>query len=259
MKLPRRFIACGSLVLALFHATSIHLARAADTPPIDASTDADADDLFRKGLEAYDGHRYREAIESFSRAYRRSHNTALLFNIAQAWRLLGDCSQATATYESFVAADPTSPDVPRARAWLGKLRECHEAGRSLATVDAERTQDLRPASQLPPAGIAAVSVRAQAPRSAAHTPTPQQGHPLLVGALGGAAFVLAAAGGYEAWHAHYMENELSASLDKGGTWNGPAASLDQEGRRARIEAIASLSAAALTALAAYFIYRHGSP
>lgn len=69
-----------------------------------------AEDLYTEGQTAYDQRDYATAIAKWQASYDLSKETALLFNLAQAKRLSGNCVGALAAYHHFVAADtdPTS-------------------------------------------------------------------------------------------------------------------------------------------------------
>jgi tetratricopeptide (TPR) repeat protein len=67
-----------------------------------------AEELYDQGKAAYDHGDYTIAILDWERSYSLSHEPALLFNLAQANRLLGDCAQALFRYKRFVDLDPKS-------------------------------------------------------------------------------------------------------------------------------------------------------
>ena len=69
-----------------------------------------AEDLYTEGKAAYDRADYKAAVAKWQASYDLSKESGLLFNLAQAKRLSGDCAGAIATYLRFVAADadPTS-------------------------------------------------------------------------------------------------------------------------------------------------------
>jgi hypothetical protein len=71
-----------------------------------------AQELSAEGMAHFNAGRYRQAIEAF----RASHNTRplplLLFNIAQAHRLGGDCGEAMVFYRRYLDAAPTAANRP---------------------------------------------------------------------------------------------------------------------------------------------------
>ena len=80
--------------------------------------------LYTQGQHAYDEKRYDEAVALWTRSYEASHLPALLFNIAQAYRLGGDCTKAVASYKKFLELDPKSPQRSTAQSLLGELQPC---------------------------------------------------------------------------------------------------------------------------------------
>ena len=75
-----------------------------------AIADPTAEDLFNAGQRAYDDGDFTTAITKWQASYDLSKESDLLFNLAQAKRLAGDCTGALVTYRRFVTvdADPTS-------------------------------------------------------------------------------------------------------------------------------------------------------
>lgn len=74
-----------------------------------ASAQPSAEDLHTEGQAAYDRADYATAVAKWQASYDLSKESALLFNLAQAKRLAGDCIGALATYRRFVAADDADP------------------------------------------------------------------------------------------------------------------------------------------------------
>ena len=64
-----------------------------------------AEDLYTQGQAAYDGGDFATAVTKWQAAYDLSKESGLLFNLAQARRLSGDCTGALATYRRFLAED----------------------------------------------------------------------------------------------------------------------------------------------------------
>jgi hypothetical protein len=80
-----------------------------------------AEDLFAEGQRAYDRHDYALAIERWQESYRLSKEPGLLYNVAQAYRLAGDCEHALSTYRLFVTADPASDQRSLADDFIAEL------------------------------------------------------------------------------------------------------------------------------------------
>lgn len=67
------------------------------------------EDLYAAGQVAYAHGDFPAAIERWQAAYQLSGESVLLFNLAQALRLSGDCAKALSTYKRFVADETTDP------------------------------------------------------------------------------------------------------------------------------------------------------
>src|SRR5258708_2740636 len=76
---------------------------------------ADEDDLasarlhFKKAGKLYDLGRYLDAAREYEAAYEAKDDPALLYNVAQAYRLGGDNPNAARAYKSFLRRMPRAP------------------------------------------------------------------------------------------------------------------------------------------------------
>ena len=89
-----------------------------------AMADGDAERLYREGQAAYDAKKYDDAIAAWSQSYELSHLPALVFNLAQAYRLKGDCDDAVTSYKKFIDLDPKSRQRPAAEGFIKDLEPC---------------------------------------------------------------------------------------------------------------------------------------
>jgi tetratricopeptide (TPR) repeat protein len=217
-----------SVVLAVLAATAARRAPAADPPPGSATSGDDLNDarLFGKALLHYDTHEYDEAIDLFRKLYERTRAPALLFNLAQAYRLEGDCLRAVDHYHEFIRRDPTSPDVARAKAKLAELEPCKSKVLQSAAV---------PAAEPPPPDSTALL---------AYSPIVTKTEPALVRGgtsaslraggvvLGAVGICLAAAASYYARRSSQAADEISGLFARGGGWDDHFAEVDARGRAA---------------------------
>src|SRR5687767_10417733 len=60
-----------------------------------------AEEAFGKGNTAYNLGRFTEAVEHFTKAYEAWPSPEFLYNIAQSYRLAGDCKQSLHFYKRF--------------------------------------------------------------------------------------------------------------------------------------------------------------
>jgi tetratricopeptide (TPR) repeat protein len=114
-------VLAGSLVITLVLITQTSQAPSPkESAPADSV--AAAKRLFDEGRSLYDLGRYPQAIEKFEAAYGVSSDPGLLFNIAQAHRLAGDCRQALESYRHFLRLDPESPVRAQAEGHVTQLQ-----------------------------------------------------------------------------------------------------------------------------------------
>jgi tetratricopeptide (TPR) repeat protein len=135
-----------------------------------------------RGLRHYNVQQYAEAIAEFKSGYLADPVPELLYALAQAERLRGNCKDAILAYESFLR---TQPDERRATPARKNLERCRAAVRaqpvtSGPTPASQPVRSSADAAQLPPA--------APAP-----PPAPSRRTDILAGALcvGGAVALMA--------------------------------------------------------------------
>ena len=87
----------------------------------------EAERLYTEGQKAYDDKRYDDALAAWDKSYELSHLPGLVFNIAQAHRLRGDCWKAVEAYRKFVELDPSSPQRATAEGLVKELEPCKDA------------------------------------------------------------------------------------------------------------------------------------
>lgn len=73
-------------------------------------------DHYEAGKRLFLAKRYAEALDEFRRALALAPRPEVLYSIAQAQRLLGDCPSAIETYRAFLAGRPGEPLADYARA-----------------------------------------------------------------------------------------------------------------------------------------------
>jgi tetratricopeptide (TPR) repeat protein len=112
-------------------------ARAAAAAP-DAAQDLTltARALSDQALRQYQQGEYDAAIESFMGAFALSNNPGLLFNVAQAYRLKGDCEHARDYYQRYLSAVPETPLKPSLERRLTEMEACLKSSGATAAVGA---------------------------------------------------------------------------------------------------------------------------
>lgn len=155
--------AVRAVVLAVALALG-RLAAAQPSPaPDDRANAAEAAALYGEGKRHFDIGEYAQAIASWKQSYLRSSAPLLLFNIAQAYRLSGNCAQANRFYLNYRRVEKH----PKNQAELDKaMARC--AGVEPATGDA--TGEPPPASTAGSSGGPA-DTTAASPSADAHLAT----------------------------------------------------------------------------------------
>src|SRR5258705_1626734 len=94
-----------AIAIALVRAVAAGPA-AADVPAVDASTLAAAESHHRRGSMLFDLGDYTGAIEEFQAGFVLTKAPGFLYNLAQAYRLAGDCERAERAYRAYLEATP---------------------------------------------------------------------------------------------------------------------------------------------------------
>jgi tetratricopeptide (TPR) repeat protein len=168
---------------------------------------AKARELAETGRTAHEKGDYPRAIAAFKEAYVMAPSPALLFNLAQAYRLQGDCDDAELMYRRYLASGPSDEGRMLAQTHLATVERCIRK-RSLRIPMDESQSYL--AIPNPPKDLGIVD-----------SPTPQPHGTLMkdVGfglVLGGTA--AAGIATYYAFRAHADEVAVEKAYGKGAKW-----------------------------------------
>ena len=101
-------------ILILFLFSSSALAQPAQDP---AALEASGNKHFQ--LAEYDA-----AIKDFKEAFRISDSPGYLYNIAQAYRLKGDCREAATFYKNYLRRVPDAPNNSKVRDRVKEMEDC---------------------------------------------------------------------------------------------------------------------------------------
>jgi tetratricopeptide (TPR) repeat protein len=93
-----------------------------------------ARELSDQALRQYQKGELDAAIESFMGAFALSNNPGLLFNVAQAYRLKGDCEHARDYYQRYLGAVPETPFKPSLERRVAEMEACLKNRPATATV-----------------------------------------------------------------------------------------------------------------------------
>jgi len=221
---------------AWFAFLTLSLPAFAETP-----VEAEARDWYEKGKTLYQQADYASAFVAFRTSYRLAPRAALLFNIAQALRLSGSCSEAVGYYkryreqvpdlaQGFDEAFDKALDCARTEAPPGDAATPVEAAKphpdGKVEPEVTRTPETH-APEFPPAAAPNPSV-APAPPNEPRSWTFGRTLGVSLVAFGGVSAVGAVVGVVESHHASEQTTALS---QRGGPWDGSAQSNEDAGRR----------------------------
>ena len=106
--------------------------------------DGPADAAYLEGRRLYDLQEWDGAIAKFKEAYTLRQDEKSLFNIAQVYRLKGDCVQAQSFYKTFRRNFSSSPLAPKADKFIADLDACVTAARGQPVKpDAVKTEPVK--------------------------------------------------------------------------------------------------------------------
>lgn len=201
-----------------------------------AYADPSAEELFEQGQTAFAQKDFPTAIAKWKESFRLSNEPELLFNVGQAYRLDGDCTNALATYRQFLSLAPASEQRPLAEDFVREL-----SLRCAPARDAQVDSPIeRPIERDPHAG--------RAMRTAG-----------LV--TGGAGVVVLATGLALGHHASTLGDEVTAACATSCDW-ATQRDKDADGRRfttvARVLDVAGIAAIAGGAVMYYFGIRRST-
>jgi tetratricopeptide (TPR) repeat protein len=99
---------------------------ASAAPKTGAPAQKQAQALFEQGLASYQSGKYQDAITQFKQAYELVDDPVYLFNIAQSYRKVADCTSADDYYRRYLGAAPKADNQQKVEQWLEELRPCVE-------------------------------------------------------------------------------------------------------------------------------------
>jgi hypothetical protein len=180
----------------------------------DARTREEARMHYEAGARLYASAQYLDAVQEFERAYALSGAKPLLFNIAQAYRLVGPahCERALDAYARYLAADPHAENRAEVKERIGSMRTCVEAQRRERARQAQDTQRAQAPVSARPERItpAAQAARLDQP----HTPRPSRVAPLSL-IVGGSLVALGCVALYTLARSEYEQAESSCPCPEG--------------------------------------------
>jgi tetratricopeptide (TPR) repeat protein len=181
-----------------------------------ADVPAKARVLADRGRASHEKGDYATAVALFTEAYALAPSPALLFNLAQSYRLQGDCDTAVLMYKRYIDTDPPPEALALARAHLANVERCarHDPVPNEVIADPTPTPHLQ---------VAAVPPHVETDGSPGGL---RKEIGLGLGVGGSAALVGAL---WFAYQAHEASDAVEAAYKHGGK-QGDVARLDADGR-----------------------------
>jgi hypothetical protein len=177
-----------------------------------------ARELVERGRAAHDAGDYDGAVSAFKEAYVLAPSPGLLFNIAQAYRLGGNCDESAWMYRRFLDTNPSGDRRQVAETNLALVEKCGHGG---LRVDIARP---RLDAKVP---VPDDKKRVDAPGADDRSGSFKRAG-IGMGVAGGIALVGAAVFAIDA---HEQSNTVAKTYAKGGKWSD-VKHADERGRRA---------------------------
>jgi len=95
---------------------------------------------YERATRAYDIQKYSEAVEEYQKAYEIGGDPAMLYNVAQAFRLNDQVSEALHAYRRYLQRSPNARNRPDVERKIGELERTLETRRKAAEVAAASSQ-----------------------------------------------------------------------------------------------------------------------
>ncbi len=142
-----------------------------------ASAQSDSDKekaklLHEAGLAEYQAGRYGAAVDAFRHAYKLVPAPGILFNLAQAYRLRGDCKSARRSYKKFLKVSTDAGQIALAKEHMATLSKCAEPTAAPPPPTTAPVPPPAPAPTAAPSPPAPAPVPPPAPAPAPRTSTP---------------------------------------------------------------------------------------
>ncbi len=234
----------GLPLLIVLAAGTAHAQPAPQQDPIEA-----AKQLYAEGKRYYDIADYAQAIASWKRAYVASNAPMLLFNIAQAYRLSGNCDEALHVYAAYERAAP-------------ELTNRDDLEQAKGRCNREPMKTHPPEPELDERASAPGAAPAPAPAVTASLPASNESHDRRLRIAGIATASVGVVFGITSFvfarHASDVGDDVAAHR---GEWTAAERALEREGQRAATFSIVTGiagGAAIVGGLALYYVGRESA-
>jgi tetratricopeptide (TPR) repeat protein len=127
---------------------------------------------YERATRAYDVQKYQEAVAEYQKAYEIGGDPAMLYNVAQAYRLGDQLTEALHTYRRYLQRSPSARNREDVERKISDLEQTIEARRKAAEAAAAQAKQATDTTPPPPAAAPAVP------------PPPPPGPPIETGVNG---------------------------------------------------------------------------
>jgi tetratricopeptide (TPR) repeat protein len=142
--IPRIFVSC-----ALGAVVAFVVAQQAAGAQMTPAQRQEMMEHYERATRAYDVQKYQEAVAEYQKAYEIGGDPAMLYNVAQAYRLGDQLTEALHTYRRYLQRSPTARNREDVERKIADLEQTIEARRKAAEAAAQAKQAAE-ASQPPP-------------------------------------------------------------------------------------------------------------
>jgi tetratricopeptide (TPR) repeat protein len=218
-----------------------------------------ARELAEKGRRHHEAGDYGAAISAFKEAYVLAPSPTLLFNIAQSYRLAGNCDEAAWMYQRFLDTNPNGKQRDLAQQHLSSVEKCGSGGLRITVVPPTRLDAKLPDPSTSGRSKSRSSKRSDTDDDRDEAFDPRGGKYKRIGlytAIGGGAALAASA--LFALDAADAANTVEDVYARGGKWN-EVKDIDARGHRsATIATVLGVTGAAavVTGVVLYGVGHH---
>ncbi len=225
---------------------ALALACLAGGRPARAETpEREARHLYQTGLESYRAGNYDDAIARLKASYQLVPAPGLLYDLAQAQRLKGDCASARTLYRQFLDHSPSGPVETLARSHLAEMDKCVSDAVPVPPAASAPASGPATPTSAGSANLAAPTTSLGSERDLVAAPTGRADGAKLAAsgphrsrfagrrpalAAGLTALGLAVASGYFALRADQASDQVSNMFLPGQAWNATGMNAEQSGR-----------------------------
>jgi tetratricopeptide (TPR) repeat protein len=239
-------VVLGSFVSLAIGARAAHAQAAGDAaapapaPPADSEKDRKAKELYEQGNTHYDLAEYDQAIDLFKQAYALSRRPTLLYNIAQAYRLKGDCEQALQVYKNYLRVDTNTQIRAKVESRIEEMAACaKDPSRKPPAPEKEAIQKDAGKPAVPPTTTTPPLTPEPAPAPAPASES-RGGTKKMIGLItGGVGVALVGTGVYFSVQAGSKADDVSSACTVAAPcdWGSDLASLESDGEAAERNAL----------------------